>query len=204
MAERKVNPFVKLGLELGPVIAFFVGYGRLKDQSFTIAGTEYSGFIVATAAFIPLILVCTGILWALTGKLSKMQLVTAVLVVVFGGMSIAFNDERFFKIKPTIIYALFAGILGFGLMRGKSYLRYVMEELMPLTDEGWMTLTKRMAYFFAGLMVANEVVWRTMSTDMWVNFKTFGLPIATFAFFAMQSRLFSEHALEEASDQDRA
>lgn len=204
MAERKVNPFVKLGLELGPVIAFFVGYGRLKDQAFTIGGTEYSGFIVATAAFIPLILICTGILWALTGKLSKMQLVTAVLVVIFGGMSIAFNDERFFKIKPTIIYALFAGILGFGLMRGKSYLRYVMEELMPLTDEGWMTLTKRMAYFFAGLMVANEVVWRTMSTDMWVNFKTFGLPIATFAFFATQSRLFSDHALEEASDQDQA
>ncbi|QDY69130.1 inner membrane-spanning protein YciB [Qingshengfaniella alkalisoli] len=197
MAERKVNPIMKLGLELGPIIAFFLAYGRLKDQVFTIGGTEYSGFIVVTAAFIPLLLVCTGILWVLSGKLSRMQIVTAVLVVVFGGMSIAFNDERFFKMKPSIIYAMFAGILGFGLLQGKSYLSYVMSEVVPLQDEGWMVLTKRVALFFAGLMVANEVIWRTMSTDAWVNFKTFGLPIATVAFFMLQGRLFSAYALPE-------
>jgi intracellular septation protein len=201
MTERKINPLLKLLLDLGPIVAFFIGYVRLKDQVFTIGGTEYSGFIVVTAAFIPILLLSTGILWALTGKLSKMQMVTAVLVVVFGGMSIAFNDERFFKMKPTIIYAIFAGTLGFGLLRGKSYLRYVMEEIVPMRDEGWMILTRRVAFFFAALMVANELVWRTMSTDAWVNFKTFGLPIATMAFFIAQGKLFSRYGL---SDKEKA
>ncbi|MEP3034154.1 MAG: septation protein IspZ, partial [Pseudoruegeria sp.] len=129
MSEVKtINPFVKMLLELGPIVAFFIGYARLKDEVFTIGGTEYDGFIVATASFIPLLLVSTGVLWWLTGKLSKMQIVTAVLVVVFGGLSVWFNDERFFKMKPTMIYMLFGGVLGFGLLRGESYLRSVMED----------------------------------------------------------------------------
>ncbi|MCA8884691.1 MAG: septation protein IspZ [Rhodobacteraceae bacterium] len=202
MAARKINPILKLVLELGPIVLFFVGYVRLKDQVFTIAGTDYSGFIVVTAAFIPILLVSTAVLWVLTGHLSKMQVVTAVLVVVFGGLSIAFNDERFFKVKPTIIYALFAGTLGFGLMRGQSYLKYVMEEVVPLQPEGWMILTRRVALFFAGLMVANEVIWRSFSTDAWVNFKTFGLPLATMAFFMAQGKLFSAYALEEDARSD--
>lgn len=198
MAGRKINPILKLALELGPVVLFFIGYVKLKDEVFTIAGTEYSGFILVTAAFVPILLAATGALWALTGHLSKMQIVTAVLVVVFGGMSVAFNDERFFKMKPTFIYALFAGVLGFGLLRGDSYLRYVMEELVPLKPEGWMILTKRVAAFFAVLMVANEVIWRNFSTDLWVNFKTFGLPLATMAFFMAQAKLFTAYADEEA------
>ena len=105
--EKKLNPFVKMALELGPVILFFIGYVRVKDDVFTIGGTEYDGFIVVTAAFIPLVLISTGILWALTGKLSKMQLMTAVLVTLFGGLSVWLNDDRFFKMKPTIIYLMF-------------------------------------------------------------------------------------------------
>lgn len=195
METRKINPAVKLGLELGPVLAFFVAYVFLRDRVFLLGGREYSGFIVATALFIPVLLAATGVLWALTGRLSRMQVVTAILVIVFGGLSIAFNDERFFKMKPTIIYALFAGILGFGLLRGESYLRAVMEEVVPMDAEGWMILTKRVALFFSGLMVANELIWRTLSTDAWVNFKTFGLPIATVAFFLAQGRLIERHAL---------
>lgn len=200
MTPRTVNPFVKMALEFGPIIAFFIGYTRMKDDVFTIGGTEYTGFIVVTAVFIPVLLASIGVMWMLSGKLSKMQVVTAVLVVVFGGMSIAFNDERFFKIKPTIIYALFAGILGYGLWKDKSYLKFVMEEVLPMTDEGWMILTKRVALFFAGLMVANELIWRSMSTDAWVNFKTFGLPLATVAFFAMQGKLFSQYGIEDVED----
>ncbi|WP_193142459.1 MULTISPECIES: inner membrane-spanning protein YciB [unclassified Meridianimarinicoccus] len=200
MAGRKINPYLKLALELGPVVLFFVGYVRLKEQVFTFGGTEYSGFILVTALFIPILLAATATLWALTGHLSKMQVVTAVLVVVFGGMSVAFNDERFFKMKPTLIYALFAGVLGFGLLRGQSYLRYVMEELVPLEHDGWMLLTRRVALFFALLMVANEVIWRSFSTDVWVNFKTFGLPLATMAFFMAQTRLFATYGIEDDSN----
>ncbi len=202
MSEQKtINPFVKMSLELGPIVAFFIGYMRLKDEVFTFGGTEYDGFIVVTASFIPVLLLSTAILWWLTGTLSKMQIMTAILVVVFGGLSVWFNDERFFKMKPTMIYLLFAGILGFGLMRGQSYLRAVMEDAMPMQPEGWMILTKRLCGFFFALAVANEVIWRTMSTDVWVNFKTFGLTAAVFLFFLTQSKLFQTYALEENEDQ---
>lgn len=200
MAEKKVNTGVKLALELGPVIAFFIGYTRWKDEVFTIFGNDYSGFIVVTALFIPLMVVSTLILWRLTGVLSKMQLVTLVLVVVFGGLTIWLNDEAFFKMKPTLIYALFAGILGFGLMRGQSYLSSVMGEAMPMTQEGWMILTRRLALFFAGLALANEAVWRLMSTDAWVNFKTFVLPVALFAFFMSQAGVLSRHGVKDSAD----
>lgn len=200
MAERKISGGLKMLLELGPVAAFFIGYIKLKDQIFTIGGTDYAGFIVVTAAFIPLILVCTGILWALTGKLSKMQVVTVVLVVVFGGLSVWLNDERFFKMKPTIIYTLFAAILGFGLLRGQSYLKSVMGELLPMHPEGWMILTKRLALFFAVLAVLNEVIWRGFSTEVWVNFKTFGLTAAMFLFFMTQSGVFSKYGIETPKD----
>ena len=195
-----MNPLVKLALEIGPVAIFFFGYIKLKDQTYTIAGVQYDGFILATALFIPLILISTGLLWALTGKLSKMQLVTAVLVVVFGGLSVWLNDDRFFKMKPTMIYLLFAGVLGFGLLRGRSYLQDLMDEMMPLREEGWMIVTRRLTLFFAGLAILNEVIWRTMSTDAWVNFKTFGLSLAVFAFFLSQSGVFQRYAVPQEKD----
>jgi intracellular septation protein len=197
MEEKKIHPALKLGLELGPVILFFIVYSRIKDLDFTIFGEVYKGFIITTAGFIPLLLLATVILWRLTGKLSKMQLMTAFLVVVFGGLGIWFNDERFFKMKPTMIYLLFGGVLGFGLLRGKSYLRAVMEEAVPLRDEGWIKLTRRVTAFFFALALTNEVIWRTMSTDAWVNFKTFGLTAAVFLFFLTQSKLFSEYSIEQ-------
>lgn len=196
MTERTINPGVKLALELGPILAFFAGYVMLKDDTFTIAGTSYDGFIVVTAAFIPLMVLTTGLLWRLTGKLSKMQVATVVLVVLFGGLSVWLNDERFFKMKPTMIYLLFAAILGFGLMRGQSYLRLVMEEALPMQPQGWMILTRRLALFFAALAIANEGVWRLMSTDAWVNFKTFGLTAALFLFFIAQGGLFKRYGIE--------
>ncbi|MBL3569267.1 septation protein A [Rhodovulum sp. BSW8] len=198
MAEkRKINAGLKLALELGPIVAFFVAYLRLRDRTFTIAGTEYEGFVLATAGFIPLLLITTAILWVLTRHVSKMQIATAVLVVVFGGLTVWLNDERFFKMKPTAIYTLFAAVLGVGLLRGKSYLQYVLDEAVPLERAGWMILTRRLMLFFVGLAVLNEVIWRTMSTDMWVNFKTFGLTVAIFAFFMAQGRLFKRYGLED-------
>ena len=197
MAEKQIDGKVKTALELGPILAFFVAYLWLKDNIFVIGGTEYAGFVVVTAGFIPVFLASMAILWKLTGHLSKMQVVTAVLIVVFGGLSVWFNDPKFFKMKPTIIYLLFGGVLGVGLMRGRSYLQSVMEGLMPLTDEGWMILTRRLTVFFLALAVLNELIWRTQSEETWVYFKTFGLTAAIFLFFMTQGRLFSEHGTGE-------
>lgn len=200
MSDKTVSPMVKTVLEFGPILGFFAAYLWLKDRTFTFGGTDYDGFVVVTAGFIPVFLVCMGILWKLTGHLSKMQAVTAVLLVVFGGLSVWFNDPRFFKMKPTIIYLLFGGILAFGLTRGTSYLQYVMEGVMPLTQEGWMILTRRLMYFFFALAALNEVVWRTMSEESWVYFKTFGLTAAIFLFFMSQAKLFSEHSADSSED----
>ena len=200
MAGKQINPLLKMALELGPIVLFFVGYLRLRDQSFMIGGTEYDGFIVVTAAFVPLIAISSFILWRLTGHLSKMQVATVVLVTVVGGLSVWLNDDRFFKMKPTMIYLLFGGVLGLGLLRGQSYLKYVMEEVLPLQDEGWMLLTKRLTGFFLGLAVLNEVIWRTQSTDIWVYFKTFGLTAAVFIFFMTQAGLLTKYAIEQEGD----
>ncbi|MHA7850164.1 inner membrane-spanning protein YciB [Roseovarius sp.] len=197
MSEQKINPLVKTGLELGPIIAFFAAYLMLKDRVFTFGGTEYDGFIVVTAGFIPVFLLAMGILWWLTGHLSRMQVVTAVLIIVFGGMSVWFNDPRFFKMKPTIIYLIFAGVLGAGLLRGQSWLQYVMDGMMPLTHQGWMILTRRLAAFFFGLAILNELVWRLTSEETWVYFKTFGLTAAIFVFFMAQGKLFREHGTQD-------
>ena len=106
---KTINPMLKMALELGPVLAFFVAYLWIKDEVYTIAGTEYPGFIMVTAGFIPLMLVSTAILWKLTGHLSKMQVLTVVLVVLFGGLSVWLNDPKFIKMKPTILYVMFGG-----------------------------------------------------------------------------------------------
>ncbi|GAB1480948.1 inner membrane-spanning protein YciB [Paracoccaceae bacterium] len=196
MAEKKINPILKLALELGPVVLFFVMFGRLKDRTFTFGGADYSGFIVTTGAFILLIIATSALLWALTGKLSRMQMMTLVLVVVMGGLSVWLNDERFIKMKPTLLYLAFGGVLGFGLLRGQSYLRLVMDEALPMQAEGWMILTRRLTAFFFALAVANEAVWRLMSTEAWVNFKTFGLTAALFAFFMTQGKLFERYSSE--------
>jgi len=199
MAEKEINPLVKTGLELGPVLAFFAAYLLLIDSTYSIAGSDYCGFILVTAGFIPVMIASTAALWALTGKLAKMQVITLVLVVVFGGLSVWLNDDRFFKMKPTIIYLLFGGILGFGLLRGQSYLRHLMEEMMPLQPEGWMKLTRRLCFFFFGLALLNEVIWRSMSTENWVWFKTFGLTAAIFLFFLTQGDIFRKYGQRDDS-----
>ena len=201
MAEKTANPGAKLALDLGPILAFFLTYVLLgEDWRFALGGMEYDRFVAATALFVPLQALATWITKRVTGKLSKMQLATLAIVAVFGGLTIWLNDERFFKMKPTLIYAAASATLGFGLIRGKSYLQLVMDEALPMLPEGWMILTRRVAAFFAALAVANEAVWRTMSTEAWVNFKTFGLTIALFAFFMAQSKLFRTYGTGRGGD----
>jgi intracellular septation protein len=193
MSDKPVSPAVKIGLELGPVFLFFVGYISTRGQSYIVAGTEYDAFILLTAAFIPLMALATFALWKISGRLSRLQLVTLIMVVLFGGLTVWLNDERFFKMKPTAVYLIFALLLGIGLSRGQSWLQLVMEGALPLSHDGWMLLTKRLALMFAAMACANELVWRTMSTDAWVNFRTFVLPLALFGFFMAQAKLFERY-----------
>ena len=195
--EKTINPILKQVLELGPTILFFVIYLKIKEDVFVIGGTEYTGFIVSALIFVPILLVAMAILWALTGKLSRMQVFTAFMVIFFGGLTAWFNDERFFKMKTTIVYGLFAALLGIGLMQGRSYLAYVMSELMPMRDEGWMILTRRLFVAFLVLAVANEIVWRTMSTDAWVKIETFGFPVALMAFLMWQFTALQSYMIED-------
>jgi len=197
MTDRPVNPILKQVLELGPTVVFFLLYLRLRDGTFTFGGTEYSGFIVATVAFIPVLLIAMGVLWYLTGKLSRMQVFTAVMVIFFGGLTAWFNDERFFKMKTTIVYGCFAAILGAGLLMGRSWLQWIMGELLPMEREGWMILTRRLTAMFAALAIANEVIWRTQSTDLWVKLETFAFPAALFIFLWVQIVSLQRYLIEE-------
>ena len=201
MNESKAyDPKVKAALEYGPLLAFMLGYWWFKDQSFVVGGQTYTGFIAVTAVFVLVFVASILALWRLTGKISPMQVVTLVVVLFMGGLSIWFNDEQFFKMKPTIIYIFFAGALGVGLLQGKSYLRLVLQEALPMEEAGWMILTRRIALFFAVLAVANEVVWRNFSTESWVWFKVFGLTIAMFVFLLTQTRLLSRYGTGDATE----
>jgi intracellular septation protein len=197
MSGRAIHPGLKAALEFGPALAFFAAYMWLKDETFTLGGTAYSGFIVVTAAFVPLLLACIVALRLLSGRVSRMQVVTAVLVVVFGGLTVWFNDEQFFKMKTTIVYGVFALILFAGLLMGRSWLEYVMGELLPMRQEGWMILTRRLASAFSFLAIGNEIVWRTMSTETWVKIETFGFPLALFLFLWAQIVMLQPYVIEE-------
>ncbi|MDO6590280.1 septation protein A [Loktanella sp. D2R18] len=200
MAEKQINPILKQVLELGPTLAFFLIYVRIKDETYLFGGTEYSGFIVAALVFIPILLVAMALLWHQTGKLSRMQVFTAFMVIFFGGLTAYFNDERFFKMKTTIVYGFMAGILGVGLLRGQSYLQYVMEEFLPMEREGWMIFTKRVTGMFIALAVANEIIWRTQSTDLWVKLETFAFPIVLFLFIWVQIIGLQKYLIVEPED----
>lgn len=195
--SRKIKPWLKAALELGPLLLFFVVFMRFRDKTVMLGGTEYSGFIVATLVFVPVLVAATLALWRLTGKLAPMQIATLVLVVVFGGLSIWLNDPRFFKIKVTLIYLIFAALLGLSLALRRNWLQLVMSEALPMQAEGWRILTLRLTLLFLGLALANELVWRTQSETTWVNFKTFGLPGIMVIFFVLNARLFERHAISK-------
>jgi intracellular septation protein len=118
------------------------------------------------------------------------------MVVFFGGLTAWFNDERFFKMKTTLVYGSFAAILGIGLMRGRSLLQWVMGEALPMKPEGWMILTRRLALMFAGLALANEAIWRTQSTELWVTLETFAMPAVLFLFLMVQFALLQRYLIE--------
>lgn len=197
MAEKKINAGLKMALEFGPLVLFLAAFMFLKDRHFLIGGADYKGIIIVTGLFIIVMTIATGLLWALTGSLSRMQVFSLISVILLGGATVFLNDERYLKMKPTVFYLVCASILGAGLLQGKSYLQSLMGTVMPLRPEGWMILTRRFAVFFFALAIFNELIWRNFSTETWVYFKVFGLLIATVLFVFAQSRIYERFAIEE-------
>jgi intracellular septation protein len=132
-----------------------------------------------------------------------MPLVTAAIVVVFGGLTLVLHDELFIKLKPTIIYVLFGGTLLIGLLLNKPFLSILFDQMFHLTDEGWRKLTWRWVLFFFALAVLNEIVWRNFSTDFWVSFKLFGVVPLTFLFGALQYPLLTKYHASSLSSPGR-
>jgi intracellular septation protein len=128
-----------------------------------------------------------------------MAIVTAVIVLVFGTLTLVLHDETFIKIKPTIIYGLFAAILGGGLLFGRSFIAILFNQMFNLTPQGWRILTMRWALFFLAMAVLNEIIWRTQSTDFWVSFKLFGAVPLTMIFAMTQMPLMKRYHLEPAT-----
>ena len=195
--NNKERPFSKLILEMGPLIIFFVCYynapipENLKND---LEEANLFKIIFATKIFVPAILVALFLGWFQTKKIAKMPLITAILVVVFGGLTIWLNNPIFIKMKPTLIYLIFSAILGYGLLKKKSYLKILMGSGIPMMEEGWLILSKRFVGFFVLLAFTNEIIWRFFSQDFWVNFKTFGLPILLILFMVLQFNLFNKYS----------
>lgn len=200
MAEKTIHPLLKQVLELGPTLVFFVLYLRIKDESYVLAGTSYSGFIVAALALIPLLLAAIALLWWLTGTISRMQIFTAFMVLFFGGLTAWFNDERFFKIKTTIVWGSLSALLWIGLARGRSFLEWAMGDSIPMKSEGWMIFTRRLAVILGAMAIANEAIWRTQSTELWVKLETFALPGALMVFMFVQIILLQRFMIEPPKD----
>jgi intracellular septation protein len=198
MSGRSIHPLLKLALEIGPIGVFFLGYRwATVDESLPVEEQQLEQILFATMLFVPAIVASVVFMRLWTGKLPRLALWTAIMVTVFGGLTLLLRDDTFVKMKPAINYTLFSAILAFGLVRGQSYLGYLMDELIPMTREGWVTFTRRIIVFWLVLAVLNEIVWRQFGTDTWVNFRTFVLPAANFAFIMSQLPLFQRHALPE-------
>lgn len=188
----EVNPkqLQKMALDLGPVLVFFITY--------FLAGIYWATALIMVATVVSMILSRI-----LIGHISVALLVTTGIVVAFGGLTLWFNDPRFIKMKPTIINLIFAAILFGGVLFGRPLLRYVLGEVIRLTDAGWRTLAIRYGLFFLVMAALNEIVWRNFSETFWVNFKFFGFPILTVAFFATQQRILQQHQLPSSDSADR-
>lgn len=191
-----MSPKLKAALDYGPLIVFLAVFLLYRDQDVVLWGQTYPGLILATLVFVPLTVLANAVLWKKTGELSVMQLVTLVVVVVFGGLTIWLNDPRFIKMKPTLIYLTFAALLALGAMLGRNWLGRALGEAIPLSPEGWRILTHRIIWFCLGLAALNEVIWRTQSDTTWVVFKTVGLIVLTMLFFVGNAPLFNRHALQ--------
>ena len=174
--RRTINPALKLALELGPLALFFLTYWR-------------SNLFIATGVLMVCVIVTLAVSYALLRRIPIMPLVTAVIVIIFGSLTFYFHDTTFAKIKPTVLYLLFGGALLGGLAINRPLLPVLFDGALNLTPEGWRKLTWRWAFFFIGLALLNEIVWRSLSEAFWVGFKAFGITPLIVLFAVAQAPL---------------
>ena len=186
MDKKVPHPLFKLATELGPLIIFFIANAK-------------SNLFVATGLFMVAVVAAMIASYVVVRHVPVMAIVTAVIVLVFGTLTLVLHDETFIKVKPTIIYGLFAAILGGGLLFGRSFIAILFNQMFNLTPKGWRILTMRWALFFLGMAALNEIVWRTQSTDFWVAFKAFGAIPITMIFAMTQMPVVKRYHLEPAT-----
>ena len=186
MDKTKPHPMFKLATELGPLLIFFFVNSRLN-------------LFAATGAFMVAIVAAMIASYVVTKHIPMMALITGAIVLVFGTLTLVLHDETFIKMKPTIVYGLFAAVLGGGLLFGRSFIAIMFNQMFNLTHVGWRILTMRWALFFLGMAVLNEIIWRTQSTDFWVAFKAFGAIPLTMVFAISQMPVIKRYHLEPAS-----
>jgi intracellular septation protein len=187
--KRKLDPTLKFALELGPLALFFLAFWKF-------------GIFVATAVMMVTVLVTLVVSYIKLRRLPLMPMVTAVIVLVFGGMGLFFHNDTFIKIKPTVLYCLFSGALFFGLAFRRPMLEIMFDGALNLTAAGWRILTWRWAFFFLFLAGLNEYVWRHYSESAWVSFKSFGFLPLTVAFALAQTPVIMKHESKEASEEE--
>lgn len=187
---KKENKGLGFALDFGPLLIFFLAY-------------KFVGIIAGTAAFMAAILVAVVISKWKMGKISPMLWLSAVLVMGFGALTIYFNDPRFIQIKPTIIYVGFAVILGVGLLRGKAMLKYLLQAAYEgLSDEGWLKLSRNWAIFFVAMAVLNEAMRLTLTFDLWLTLKVWGITILSFVFAIANVPMLMRHGLDLGKDEE--
>lgn len=196
--EQDLKPaMIKLALELGPLVVFFIVNAqgeRILEAFPTLQAWFSQPIIFATAVFMVAMAISLALSQLILKRIPVMPLVTGAVVLVFGGMTLYFQDALFIKLKPTITNVMFGTVLLGGLLAGHSLLRYVFGEVYKLQDRGWYLMTLRWGLFFFFLAIVNEVVWRNFSDDFWVAFKVWGIMPITMVFTLAQMPLLTKYA----------
>ncbi|OYW22986.1 MULTISPECIES: inner membrane-spanning protein YciB [unclassified Sphingomonas] len=192
--SKAPDPALRMAIDFGPLIVFFA-------VNFLVGGEQISRVVAATVAFMTATAIAMAVSQWKTGHISPMLWLSGVLVLVFGGLTIYFHDETFIKIKPTIIYLMFASVLIFGLLTGRPLLQYVLESAYPgLSPKGWRQLTINWALFFVAQAALNETVWRNTSWDFWVAYKLWGVIPMTLIFAVANLPMLMKHGMQVSGD----
>jgi intracellular septation protein len=191
---------LKFALDMGPLAVFFATYAWAKGDA-AAGAADVTRIVYATVALMIATAVSLTLSRILLKRIAVMPMVTGVFVLVFGGLTIYLRDPTFIKIKPTILYLLFAGALGGGLFYRKLFLKALLSEALQMQDEGWRLLTQRWIGFFIALAILNEIVWRNFPESTWVTFKSFGVMPLMAVFMAAQISLIMKYQTPEVSSE---